>query len=92
VAGSQRRPTSGPGQHHVRQRLLDLQVAEVEDVLDVLEHPAPHEQGTELAHLVEEAAREPVLAVELVVLHEREDDLAQPKHLVEGGALLVTGQ
>ena len=67
------------------ERLVDLVVLQVEDVLRLREHALARQQLAERPYLLEEPGGEPVLAVELVVLHVREDEPAHPEHLVERG-------
>ena len=73
----------------VGERLVDLGVVQVEHVVGLGEHALRGEQRAERLHLLEEPGGEPVLAVELVVLDEREHQAAQAEHLVEGGLLVV---
>jgi hypothetical protein len=65
---------------------------EVEDVFTVLEEAVLRQQRAELAHLVEEARLEPVVAVELVLLHVREHRPGEPEQLLERRPCLLVQQ
>ncbi len=72
VRRTARRRAVRPRRHQVDDRRLELVVRELEDVLGVGEEAVLREQRAELADLVEEQVRVPVLAVELVPFDVRE--------------------
>src|SRR5262245_15301172 len=67
-------------------------MVQVKYVVHVLQHSVTHQQRAELADLLEEQRAEPVLAVELVVLHIRKHEMAQAEHLIERNALRIARQ
>ena len=62
---------------------MHLVDVEVEDVVGALEEAVLGHHGADLAHLVEEQRRAPVLDEELVPLGVREDVAAEAEHLLE---------
>src|SRR6266850_7043841 len=81
--------TRRPGDHDLDQRLIHFEVLQVEDILALLDLSPARKERAEFAHLAEEARREPLLAVELVILDVRKHEVAEREHLIEGAALLV---
>ncbi len=65
---------------------------EMEDVLGVGDDAESSQNGAELTDFVEEHRGVPMLAVELVVLHERKHQMGQAEHLVEGGSVGLVDQ
>ena len=84
-----RRRAARPRQPEVGERLVHLVDVEVEDVVGALEEAVLGHDRADLAHLVEEQRRAPVLDEELVPLGVREDVAAEAEHLLERLPLLV---
>src|SRR5687767_10333997 len=92
MAGATRRRTGGPRSHEIDDGRLELEVRELEHVLGVGEEAMCGQQAAELADLVEEEIRVPVLAIELVPLDIGENAMRQRDHLVVRTSLLVAAQ
>src|ERR1019366_844499 len=82
----------GPREADLLQGEIGFGVMKVEEILRVGDHAPARQQSAEFAQLVEPDGREPVFAIELVILDKRENKVTKSKHLIEGAALLVCRQ
>ena len=92
VRGAARCGAVGPGSHQIDDGRLQLVVRQMEHVLGVAEKAVGCQQCTELADLVEEQIRVPVLAIKFVPLDVGKHPVRQRDHLIVGRAILVRGQ
>ncbi len=91
-----RRPTRWrairPGCHEIDDGQLQLVVRELEDILGAGKETVRRQKRPELANLVEEEIRVPMLAVELVTFDIGKHAVRQRDHLVVGRAILIRTQ
>ena len=83
VLGPVGRAIESPAPDHIPDQLWDLPAVEEEDLFFVVEESSCGDHRAELSHLVPEVGVVEVLAVEVVVLYEREDLAGEADELVE---------